>query len=465
MASENGRITVPVELLRKYDRPGPRYTSYPTAPVWSDKVGTDDYIGALKAASSQTGRSLAAYVHIPFCRKRCYYCGCNTYISNSYGNVKKYLDTLIEEIKMTAGLLGERNMISQLHFGGGTPTYIDIADFERLLNTLEEYFHFTGNCEKSLEIDPRVTSFEKLDFLASRGFNRISIGVQDVDPLVQEAIGRVQSYEMIRDVVEYCRKLEFKGINIDLIYGLPRQSQPRFHDSLKKAAALKPDRVALYSFAYLPKLKPHQSKIKSEDLPPAEIKYRLFADAVEIFTGLGYRQIGMDHFALPGDELSLAAKDGRLYRNFMGYTVQATPDMIGLGMSSIGYIDNSFFQNYSGLNSYMDKIDKGGPAVYRGIKLSEDDLVRQAVIMSLMCNFRLDFNRIKQNHGIDYFSYFKKEHQKLSEFFADDLLEMVNEGIRVTPVGQTFIRNIAMSFDKYLDRDLPGKKPTFSRTI
>jgi len=465
MASGKGLITVPVELLRKYDRPGPRYTSYPTAPVWSDKFGPDDFNAALTAASVQVDRTLAAYVHIPFCKKRCYYCGCNTYITNNNERVRNYIRTLITEIESSAGRLGERKKISQLHFGGGTPTYIDIADFDELLKAFEKYFEFTPDCEKSLEIDPRVTSFEQLDFLAEHGFNRISVGVQDIDPVVQEAIGRVQSYELVRDIVEYCRKLNFKGINIDLIYGLPRQSEPGFHESLKKALALKPDRVALYSFAYLPSVKSHQSKINSDELPPAELKYRLFADAVKVFTGSGYRQIGMDHFALPTDELSIAQDDGRLYRNFMGYTVQSSPDMVGLGMSSIGYIDNSFYQNHSGLTSYMDAVKSGQSATYRGMKLSDDDLIRQAVIMSLMCNFRLDFQEIKKQYGIDYHTYFRNEHQQLAEFFTDDLLEMINGGIKVTPVGQTFIRNIAMAFDAYLKKDLPGKKPTFSRTI
>ncbi|MEW5924899.1 MAG: oxygen-independent coproporphyrinogen III oxidase [Candidatus Zixiibacteriota bacterium] len=465
MSDNNGSINVPVELLRKYDRPGPRYTSYPTAPVWSDKINADSYTSALKKASMHTDIPLAAYVHIPFCRRRCYYCGCNTYITRSSDRVNKYIDTLIAEIKMTAGLLGGRNKISQLHFGGGTPTYLEIDDFEKILKALEESFEFIPGCEKSLEIDPRVTTFEQLDYLASRGFNRISVGVQDVDPDVQDAIGRVQSFDLIKSVVDYCRELNFKGINIDLIYGLPKQTPERFAASLERAVQLRPDRVALYSFAYLPDAKANQKKIIKDDLPITEIKYQLFADAVKIFTGHGYRQIGMDHFALPEDELSIAQEDGRLYRNFMGYTVQSSPDMIGLGMSSIGYINHSFFQNYSSLDSYMKVVGENRLATYRGMILSYDDLVRQSVIMSLMCNFRLDFHDLRKKFGIDYHSYFMDEHQKLSEFFADDFLEMRNGGIGVTPVGRTFIRNIAMTFDNYLGGRLPGKKPTFSRTI
>ena len=465
MTSGNGITSVPVELLRKYDRPGPRYTSYPTAPVWSEKTGPRDYANALKSASLHAGRSLAAYVHIPFCRKRCYYCGCNTYITRSGKRVENYVGTLIEEMEQTAGHLGGRKKISQLHFGGGTPTFLNIMQFDSILKDFGRYFEFTPDCEKSLEIDPRVTTSEQLEFLASRGFNRISIGVQDTDALVQEAIGRIQSYELVSRVVESCRKLGFKGVNIDLIYGLPRQSELRFHESLAKAIALKPDRVALYNFAYLPGIKTHQSRIDPDDLPPAEIKYRLFAEAVRMFTGAGYRQIGMDHFALPDDELSVAQNDGRLYRNFMGYTVQSSPDMIGLGMSSIGYVNSSFFQNQSGLEAYMNAVSDTGLATYRGMNLSDDDLVRQTVIMSLMCNFRLDFYDIRKQLGIDYLTYFYDEHQRLAEFFADGLLVMRNGGIEVTPVGRTFIRNIAMTFDSYLSKDPPGSKPTFSRTI
>ncbi len=465
MEHTNKSTTVPIELLRKYDRPGPRYTSYPTAPIWSSDVGPDVYASALQAAASRVDETLAIYIHIPFCRCRCFYCGCNTVITRNSDKVGKYIDTLITEIDRSADLLGGRKKISQLHFGGGTPTFIEIADFGRILDKLESRFEFVDGCEKSLEIDPRVTTHEQLAYLAGRGFNRISIGVQDLDPGVQQAIGRVQSTDLIRNIMEQCRELKFKGINIDLIYGLPLQTAENFRQTLRTAIDLRPDRVAVYSFAYLPSVKSNQMKINAEDLPHTEEKYELFASAIQEFTSAGYMQIGMDHFALPDDELSRAQADGRLFRNFMGYTVQAAPEMLGLGMSSIGYIDNSFFQNFSSLDKYMESVNATGFATYRGMRLSEDDLIRQHVITALMCNFHLDFESLKQKFNVNYYDYFTNEHKKLVEFFQDDLLAEPNGGLTITPIGRTFIRNIAMTFDAYLEGNGGGKKPTFSRTI
>ncbi len=465
MDSTNNSTTVPIELLRKYDRPGPRYTSYPTAPIWSGDVGSDVYASALKAASVREDETLAIYIHIPFCRCRCYYCGCNTVITRNSDKVKLYLDALLREIDNSADLLGKRNKISQLHFGGGTPTFLETSEFGQILDKLESRFEFVDGCEKSLEIDPRVTTHEQLAYLAGRGFNRISIGVQDLDPGVQQAIGRVQSTELIKGVMDQCRELKFKGINIDLIYGLPLQTPENFRQTLRTAIALRPDRVAVYSFAYLPSVKSNQMKINAEDLPHTEDKYQLFASAIEEFTAAGYMQIGMDHFALPDDELSRAQADGRLFRNFMGYTVQSAPEMLGLGMSSIGYIDDSFFQNFSSLDKYMESVKSKKFATYRGMRLSEDDLIRQHVISSLMCNFHLDFESLRQKFNVNYYEYFTNEHKKLVEFFEDDLLAEPNGGLTITAVGRTFIRNIAMTFDAYLDGTGGGKKPTFSRTI
>lgn len=456
---------IPIELLRKYDRPGPRYTSYPTVPVWSNDITHDDYVTALRTSAGNTDEPIAMYLHIPFCQCRCYYCGCNTFITKSDKRVREYVDLLCREIIKIAELLGKRNKISQLHFGGGTPTYLSIEQFSHILDTLEEHFTFVENCEKSIEVDPRVTTEEHISYLTSRGFNRISLGVQDFDSKVQDAIGRIQPFEKVKELLELCREKQFEGINFDLIYGLPHQTDEKFRETINKVIDLRPDRIALYSFAYLPSAKAHQSKIDSKHLPVTEMKYQLFAAAIELFTEAGYQQIGMDHFALPEDELSKAQTDGRLHRNFMGYTVQSCPEMIGIGMSSIGYINNSFFQNYSTLDKYMNAIKDDKFSVFRGMILSEDDLIRQYVINSLMCNFVLDFNTFKNKFNISYHDYFSEEHKKLSEFFVDNLMEPPNGKLQITPVGRTFIRNIAMSFDAYLDKDLPGEKPTFSRTI
>ncbi len=465
MAAEQTFTRVPIELLRKYDRPGPRYTSYPTAPVWSNEIGAEQYIKALKATSTKTESPLSLYCHIPFCRKRCYYCGCNTVVTNNTDRVNKYVADLALEIINTSEHLGERRNVSQLHLGGGTPTFVDCKGLEIILKVIDSKFKFIPDAEKSIEVDPRVTTDQQLDFLASVGFNRISIGTQDFDVSVQEAIGRVQSYERIKHIIDKVRSLSFKGINVDLIYGLPRQSTKSFYETLRKTLSLRPDRVALYSFAYLPHSLPNQFKIKTEELPGTEVKYQLFASAVEEFTKAGYRQIGMDHFAQPDDELALAQKDGRLHRNFMGYTVQTAPEMIGFGMSAIGYVDNSFFQNHSKLDSYENAIREKRFAIYRGMNLTKDDLIRQYVISQLMCNFRLHYQAVEQLFAVKYDEYFRREHPELEVFLEDRLMTADESGLQITPIGRTFVRNIAMTFDAYLDGSGESKGIRFSRTI
>ncbi len=465
MAVEQTYTQVPIELLRKYDRPGPRYTSYPTVPVWSSDIGPEQYVAALQSTSAKRDLPLALYCHIPFCRKRCYYCGCNTVITNNPGRVNKYVADLALEIINTSEHLGERRNVSQLHLGGGTPTFVDCRGLEIVLKVIDDRFKFITGAEKSIEVDPRVTTDEQLEFLASVGFNRISIGTQDFDPAVQEAIGRIQSYERVQHIIEKVRTMNFRGINIDLIYGLPRQSVESFKATLEKSISLRPDRVALYSFAYLPQNMANQMAIKSHELPATEVKYQLFATAVEEFTRAGYRQIGMDHFALPDDELALAQQDGRLHRNFMGYTVQTAPEMIGFGMSAIGYVNDSFFQNHSKLDSYENAIREKQFAIYRGMNLTKDDLIRQYVISQLMCNFRLHYQSIEQLFAVRYEDYFRNERQSLDIFFADNLMTESDSGLQITPIGRTFVRNIAMTFDAYLDANGESKGVRFSRTI
>ena len=465
MTEDNRSRSVSVGLLREYDRPGPRYTSYPTAPVWSNKIDHTDYSEALKTASAKADAPLAIYCHIPFCRVRCHYCGCNTCVTKDSMAVEGYLDALDHEIKHVAKLLGDRRSVGQIHFGGGTPTYIGLKGLGRVLDRLEKQFKPLANCERSIEIDPRTTSREQLEFLTSRGFNRVSLGVQDFDRDVQIASGRVQPYEKVAEILKISRDLKFRGINFDLIYGLPRQTLESFNRSLDQVLTLRPDRLAVYSFAFLPSLKENQRKINADELPSTEVKYALFAAAVVKFTDAGYRQIGMDHFALPEDELSLAQSDGRLYRNFMGYSVQAAPDMIGFGMSSIGYVSNGFFQNSSDLGDYRKRIDKHGAAVYRGMRLSRDDLIRQAVITRLMCNFHLEYSSLSEQFGVDYSDYFALEHKQLKTFIKDGFLTENDRGLTVTNLGRTFVRNIAMTYDAYLSDDSDGKRPLFSRTI
>lgn len=455
-----------VDLLRKYDRPGPRYTSYPTAPMWNESVDSEVYRALLANASKEIDTPLAVYCHIPFCRKRCYYCGCNTCIVVRTEPIDEYLASLECEITEVAGRLGKRRRVSQLHLGGGTPTYLGRDGLGRLIAALSGVFEFVAKAEMSIEVDPRETTPDDVVKLRELGFNRVSLGAQSFDPDVQKAIGRNQTTEQVERLYAALCEHGFGGINFDLIYGLPLQTPERFAATLDRTIVLRPDRIALYSFAYLPdlpRLKGHQRLIKVEDLPDTEAKYQLFSTAIERLTAAGYRQIGMDHFALPEDELSVAQRDGRLHRNFMGYTVQAAPEMVGLGMSGIGYVGDTFVQNQPEVPAYREAVERAGLAVYRGLKLSDDDLVRQFVINSLMCNFRLSFEDLKRRFGIEYDEYFMTEDRLLEGFIEDGLLERDGNALQVTPLGRTFVRNIAMVFDAWLVRK--DKKTTFSRTI
>jgi oxygen-independent coproporphyrinogen-3 oxidase len=465
MNTQPDRATV-VDLLRKYDRPGPRYTSYPTAPMWNDSVDSQVYRTLLEEASKNSDTPLAVYCHIPFCRKRCYYCGCNTCIAVRRDPIDKYLSSMEREIAAVARLLDKRRRVSQLHLGGGTPTFLGVDGLTKLMRMLSDRFPTVEDAEVSIEVDPRETSADDIPELQRLGFNRVSLGVQSFNSDVQSAIGRNQTTEQVEHLYSALRQHGFGGINFDLIYGLPLQIPERFDGTLDKTIELRPDRIALYSFAYLPnlpRLRGHQRLINPDDLPDTETKYRLFSTAIDRLTAAGYRQIGMDHFALPEDELSRAQQDGRLHRNFMGYTVQAAPEMIGFGMSGIGYVNNAFVQNMSEVPGYREAVDKDGLAVYRGLKLSDDDLIRRFVIGSLMCNFKLSFEELEQRFGVSYGDYFAAEDERLTELIEDRLLERQEDSLQVTPLGRTFVRNIAMTFDAWLAHK--DEKTTFSRTI
>jgi oxygen-independent coproporphyrinogen-3 oxidase len=462
--SPKSKPQVSRELLHKYDRPGPRYTSYPTVPEWHDTFGPDDYIAALKEASSGS-EPLSLYVHIPFCRSRCFYCGCNTCVSRGGEKVDCYLDRVEKELEIVRRCLGERNRLSQMHWGGGTPTFLDEKQITRLFETAKSGFSFEPGAELAIELDPRVTTPEQLTLLAGLGFNRASLGVQDFNEKVQEAIGRNQTYEQTLKVFERCRELSFSGINIDLIYGLPFQTVPAFDRTVEQVIELGADRVAVYSYAHLPSMKPHQRKIYEGALPNAELKYELFATAVEKFLQADYVQIGMDHFARPDDELARALARGALHRNFMGYTPRKTADMLSVGMSAISNIGGCFAQNLSGLDAYMEAVENGRPAVYRGCRLNTDDKIRQWVILSLMCNFVLDFAELDRRFRIDYFEYFRDENSELETFISDSLLARDDRQIRILPEGRIFVRNVAMVFDAYLRKKAGDKAPLFSRTI
>lgn len=453
-------------LVKKYDRSGPRYTSYPTVPVWTKEYTPDDYKAAVNEASKNSEEPISIYLHIPFCRRRCWYCGCNTTVGCSDGTVEEYLSHIKKESDIIFNLLRRRNKLSQLHWGGGTPTYLTDEQTVDTLRLFSAKLEFQGNAEIAIELDPRTTTPERITLLKSLGFNRLSFGVQDFNADVQKAIGRNQDEKETVELYDHCRREGFERINFDLIYGLPRQNLKRMEQTVQKTIKLRPDRIALYSFAHLPDVMPHQKNINTADLPRAETKFRLFYAARRMFLEAGYYQIGMDHFVLPDDELAEAARTGKLRRNFMGYTVESASDWIGFGMSAISYINNNFAQNISHIDKYNRAVDDTGIATYRGLKLSDDDTIRQFIISELMCNFVVDFKRLQKRFNLDYREYFKPELSRLDSFIADGLIQFENDAIKVTGPGKIFIRNIAMLFDAYLKPESRRKpKAKFSRTI
>jgi oxygen-independent coproporphyrinogen-3 oxidase len=452
------------ELLKKYDRPGPRYTSYPTAPEWSADFGPAEYEAALDLVAADDA-PLSLYFHIPFCKERCRYCGCTTVITQNADRVERYIGQLDRELELVAAHFPTRKRVTQLHWGGGTPTHLTCPQIERLFGAIAARFAIDPAGEIAIEVDPRVTSEEQLRLLRRLGFNRISLGVQDLTPNVQEAIGRNQTAEETTRLFNLSRAVGFTGINVDLIYGLPYQTVENFAATIADIVRLGADRVAVYSFAYLPDIRPHQRAILPAWLPSAERKYDLFATAVETFQEAGYIQIGMDHFAKPTDELARAVKEGRLYRNFMGYTTRSTRDSLGFGMSAIGELAHTFAQNVSKIDAYGAAIEAGRPATYRGRRLSLDDRIRQQAILSLMCNFTLRFDDLDARFAINSRDYFAPETGQLQTFVDDGLLAVDTDGGTVQPQGRIFVRNVAMMFDAYLRKSGREGGPVFSRTI
>ncbi len=465
--SEPTRADVTLDLLRKYDRPGPRYTSYPTAVEFTEAYTVSDYEASLKEADRAADEPLSLYVHLPFCEERCSFCGCNVVITRKREVAAEYLGHLHREIGLLASHLPRRRRVSQYHWGGGTPTYQNVREMEALQRKVLEHFRLEADAEVAIETDPRVTSHEQMDLLKDLGFNRISMGVQDFTPAVQEAINRNQTEEETRDHFEYCRELGFHSINIDLIYGLPLQTPEAFDRNMDVVLALKPDRVAVYSYAYVPWIKANQKRIDTAQLPSPETKLRLFCIARERFLEAGYVQIGMDHFALPQDELATAVSSRRLHRNFMGYTVKMGSDMLGVGVSSIGDVRGSFAQNVKKLSTYYQALSSGRLPIERGYRLDADDRIRRDVIARIMCNFYLDRAEVERRHAIRLDVYFARELEELSAPdgpVSHGFLEIRPDGLEVVGNGRLFVRNIAMVFDRYL-RAKKTDKPVFSRTV
>lgn len=457
------------DLIARYDRPGPRYTSYPTAVEFHTGVDDRVYAESLARADAHADHPLSVYTHLPFCEQRCAYCGCNVVITTHRHVAARYLDFLDQEIDLLAAHLPRRRTISQLHWGGGTPTYYAAEQLARVFARISRHFTVTPRAEIGVEIDPRVTSAEHLSTLRGLGFNRLSMGVQDFTPAVQRAVNREQSYERTRELVDHARLLGFASINVDLIYGLPYQKPGEFARTLDQVLTLRPDRAAVYSFAFVPWIRAHMKHLPERSLPDASVKLELLALAREALTGAGYRQIGMDHFALPGDELSRALDAGSLHRNFMGYTVQSARDLVALGVSAIGDVQGTFVQNAKKLSEYYTALAAGRFPTERGYVLDADDEVRRHVIGELMCNGHVDMREVEHRFGVVFRKHFAPELTRLAgpdSAEADGLVRLYRDAIDVTPLGRLFVRNLCMVFDRYFHaRTTASARPVFSRTV
>ncbi len=457
---------VTVDLLARYDRPGPRYTSYPTAVELSNEFSIGDYEQRLQALAQRPEDPLSIYVHLPFCEQRCDFCGCNVIATPHKDRARPYLDLLRREIDMVSGRLGDDRRFAQLHLGGGTPTYFSPEELTELLEHLLERFLPLPDREMAIEVDPRVTSPRHLVALAALGFNRLSLGVQDLTPQVQSAIRRDQTREQTELMLEWGRELGFSGINVDLVYGLPQQRCEDFERTVQWVVAMKVDRVAVYSFAYVPWLHPHQRRIVESDLPPREEKFQLFSLARESFLEAGYEAIGMDHFARPEDELARAKRRGDLRRNFQGYTVLPAMDVLGFGISAIGDVDGAVVQNTKKLSRYREAVEAGRLPVQRGLLRTPDDHIRSRVIQELMCNFVVDVPSLEKTYGISFDDYFADALERLEEHRHEGMVQTTNRRIAATPKGELFVRNLAMCFDRYWwEKHQSAERPVFSRTV
>ncbi len=452
-------------LIRDYDRPGPRYTSYPTAVEFHDRFGDAEYRQRLALAAAAADQPVSLYVHLPFCRERCTFCGCTVVITRKDEVASRYLAYVERELALLAAALGRRRRVAQYHWGGGTPTYLSPDQMARLHGEVARHFMFDAGAEMAIEVDPRVTTTAHIETLARLGFNRLSMGVQDFTPEVQAAVNRVQGEAGTRRLNDDARSAGFTSINVDLIYGLPFQTAASFGRAVDTVIRMRPDRLAVYSFALVPWIRAHQKGIDRVALPDAGSKIGLFLEARERLLDAGYVQIGMDHFALPGDEMARAAAAGILHRNFMGYTVKPASDMLGVGVSSIGDVAGAFAQNTKKLSAYYADLDAGRFPVERGFVLDADDRLRRHVITQLMCNFRVTWADVDARFGVDARSYFALEIAELNAGpVAHGFVRIDAGGIDVLPRGRLFVRNVCMVFDRYL-KQKRDTVPVFSRTV
>jgi oxygen-independent coproporphyrinogen-3 oxidase len=454
-------LSIDLEQFSRYSKPGPRYTSYPTALEFSEEFKYQDYIKFLKEGDEK----LSLYVHLPFCRSACYFCGCNVVFTSKGSKLSRYVEYLKKEIDILAKHINTNREVVQFHFGGGTPTYYSAIELDEIVNYIKERFpNWSSEAEISVEIDPRFFNEEQMKVFKKHNFNRISFGVQDFDKRVQEAVHRVQSFELTKNAVELARKYGINSINIDLIYGLPYQNLESFKKTLDRVKELDPDRLAVFNYAHVPWLKKTMRKFDETTLPPPSEKLKIFKYTMDFFTDNGYKMIGMDHFAKPDDELFNAIKKGELHRNFQGYTTKGGANLVGIGLTSIGEGKRYYAQNTKDMKTYEAKIDKGLLPFERGVILSDDDFIRKAVIMELMANFSIDIRRIESELNINFFNYFKNDLIKLDEFVKEGLVDIDRRKIRVSETGTLLIRNIAMAFDAYMDK-YSGSKKSFSKTV
>jgi len=457
------------DLLRRYDRPGPRYTSYPTAPHFSADFGEDAFRDVARRSNEDPiPRRLSLYVHVPYCHSPCFYCGCNKVITRDVSKGEVYLRHVQREIERVGRLFDRDREVIQLHLGGGTPNFLSPEQLGELVDSLGSHFRFSRDPARdfSIELDPRHVTPDEIHMLSVAGFNRASLGVQDFDPDVQRAVNRIQSVEETLAVIDACRAAGFRSVNIDLIYGLPMQTREGFGRTLDTVIAARPDRLAVYSYAHLPELFKPQRQIRSEDLPTPEAKLGLLQLAIEKLSAAGYRYIGMDHFALPADELSPAQERGGLQRNFMGYTTHAETDLIGMGVSAISHVGDSFSQNHRDLPSYETSLDEGRLPVFRGLELSPDDRLRADLIQQLMCQGEIQVRALEDRHDIVFETYFADELDRLRPLRADGLVDVEPDVIRATSRGRLLLRIIAMCFDRYLPANHTAPAPArFSRAI
>lgn len=457
-------LKIDLDLIKKYDKPGPRYTSYPTAPQFSAAFTHEDFLSEIiRTNQGKSLPDLSLYFHLPFCDTLCYFCGCNMIVTRNRDRIGRYLKYLKKEIDHIRSLVAEDRKIIQLHWGGGTPTHLSPSEISDLIAYIRRRFEIAAAAEISSEIDPRGLTWDHLAALRSGGFNRISMGVQDLNAKVQKAVNRIQPEELTRRVVDWARELGFVSLNVDLIYGLPFQTVPDFEKTIASLIDMNPDRIALFNFAYVPWMKKHQELIHKEELPTPEEKWNILKMAVEKLTGAGYIFIGMDHFAKPDDELAVALREKKLYRNFQGYSTNAGADLYAMGITSISQFGRIYAQNVKTEKEYFAALDQGILPTAKGCRLNSDDVLRRKVITRLMCDFELDFAAIEDEFQIDFESYFRWGLLNLKEMSADRLIQIEDKKLRVTEMGRMLIRNIAMNFDGYLERK--EDQARYSRTV